>query len=237
MSSWSPLAKVYDPLKAGSIDTTDDEPHDHGVIRAINSTYKPNKDVTGDPHCTIFVARLNPKTSEETLESELSCFGKIKRVRLVRDIVTGFSRCYSFVEFEDEKSAMRAHREGNNLEIDGHEVFVDFELERTLPGWIPRRKGGGFGGKKESGQLRFGGRDRPWREPILLQDQRNRQQRYSDRDQRGTEQRYNDRDRGTRNYDRDRYDKGRSDRSTDRRDRRRDRSRSREKYRHRSRSR
>ena len=26
--------------------------------------------------------------------------------------------------------------------------------------------GGGFGGKKESGQLRFGGRDRPFRKPL-----------------------------------------------------------------------
>lgn len=26
--------------------------------------------------------------------------------------------------------------------------------------------GGGFGGKKESGQLRFGGRDRPFKKPI-----------------------------------------------------------------------
>lgn len=27
--------------------------------------------------------------------------------------------------------------------------------------------GGGFGGKKESGQLRFGGKDRPFRKPIV----------------------------------------------------------------------
>ena len=26
--------------------------------------------------------------------------------------------------------------------------------------------GGGFGGKKESGQLRFGGRERPFRQPM-----------------------------------------------------------------------
>lgn len=26
--------------------------------------------------------------------------------------------------------------------------------------------GGGFGGKKESGQLRFGGRDRPYKRPM-----------------------------------------------------------------------
>jgi len=35
-------------------------------------------------------------------------------------------------------------------------------------GWKPRRLGGGLGGKKESGQLRFGGRDRPFRVPLLF---------------------------------------------------------------------
>ena len=29
-------------------------------------------------------------------------------------------------------------------------------------------KGGGFGGKKESGQLRFGGRERPFRKPMFV---------------------------------------------------------------------
>jgi U11/U12 small nuclear ribonucleoprotein SNRNP35 len=35
-----------------------------------------------------------------------------------------------------------------------------------MQGWIPRRLGGGFSGKKESGQLRFGARDRPFRDPM-----------------------------------------------------------------------
>jgi len=34
-----------------------------------------------------------------------------------------------------------------------------FEINVNIPG-------GGFGGKKESGQLRFGGRDRPFRKPL-----------------------------------------------------------------------
>ncbi|KAF1789687.1 hypothetical protein GQ600_13274 [Phytophthora cactorum] len=35
-----------------------------------------------------------------------------------------------------------------------------------MKGWKPRRLGGGLGGKKESGQLRFGGRDRPFKPPL-----------------------------------------------------------------------
>lgn len=166
---WTPLAKKYCPLMAGSIDMTDTEPHDHGIIRAFSSSYKPNKDVAGDPNCTVFVSHLNPKTDEETLESEFSYFGDINKIRLVRDIVTGHSRCYAFVEFNEERSAVKAERDGHLMEVDGREILVDFELERRLPGWVPRRLGGGFGGKKESGQLRFGCKDRPWRKPISMQ--------------------------------------------------------------------
>ncbi|KAK3549618.1 hypothetical protein QTP86_005364 [Hemibagrus guttatus] len=168
MNEWSALAKVYDPLKAGSIDSTDVEPHDRAIWRAMNAHYQPNKGVTGDPQLTLFVARLNKKTTEEDLCMVFSKFGDIRRLRLVRDAVTGFSKGYAFIEYKEERSLMRAWRDGNKMVVDQHELFVDFEQERTLQGWIPRRLGGGLGGKKESGQLRFGGRDRPFRRPINL---------------------------------------------------------------------
>lgn len=46
--------------------------------------------------------------------------------------------------------------------IDGREIIVEYELERRVSGWKPRRFGGGLGGFKESGQLRFGGRAKPF---------------------------------------------------------------------------
>ncbi|XP_068188255.1 U11/U12 small nuclear ribonucleoprotein 35 kDa protein [Antennarius striatus] len=168
MVDWNPIAKVYDPLKAGSIDGTDVEPHDRAVWRAMSSEYKPNKGVVGDPLLTLFVSRLNPLTTEEKLHQMFSKYGDIQRLRLVRDIVTGFSKRYAFIEYKEERAVVRARRDANKLLVDQHEVFVDFEQERTLKGWIPRRLGGGQGGKKESGQLRFGGRDRPFRKPINL---------------------------------------------------------------------
>lgn len=76
---------------------------------------------------------------------------------------------YAFIEYEQESSAEEAYREANKMNLDGNIIFVDFECERLLKGWKPRRLGGGFGGKKESGQLRFGGRDKPFRKPISLE--------------------------------------------------------------------
>lgn len=55
--------------------------------------------------------------------------------------------------------------------------------------------GGGFGGKKESGQLRFGGRDRPFKKPIALElkEQDERRQRERDRRSKDDERRRRDR--------------------------------------------
>ncbi|KAM9194472.1 U11/U12 small nuclear ribonucleoprotein 35 kDa protein isoform 1-T5 [Trichechus inunguis] len=184
MNKWMPIAKEYDPLKAGSIDGTDEEPHDRAVWRAMLARYVPNKGVTGDPLLTLFVARLNLQTKEDKLKEVFSRYGDIRRLRLVRDLVTGFSKGYAFIEYKDERSLLNAYRDADGLVIDQHEIFVDYELERTLKGWIPRRLGGGLGGKKESGQLRFGGRDRPFRKPINLPVVKNELYREGKRERR-----------------------------------------------------
>lgn len=163
---WSPLAKSYDPLKCGSIDGTDSGAHDKAVLRAMRSSYRPNKGVTGDKYNTLFIGRLNHKTEESSIIEVFSRYGRIKRARLVRDIVTGYSKGYAYVEYEDSTAVKDAHRHAHGMQIDGCAIVVDFEHERTMPGWVPRRLGGGFGGKKESGQLRFGCRDRPFRKPL-----------------------------------------------------------------------
>lgn len=164
VSDW----RFYSPIMAGSIDATDDTPHDHGIIRAMQANYRPNKNIKGDPNCTIFVGRLSLNTTENTLKQKFDKYGKIKQLRLVRDIVTGFSKGYAFIEYEKESLARKAYHEGKYLVIDDKEVIVDFELERKLEGWKPRRLGGGLSGYKESGQLRFGGRYKTFSKPFEL---------------------------------------------------------------------
>ena len=68
-----------------------------------------------------------------------------------------------YVYEEDFSSAFfAAHR----IQLDNANILVDFMREQTVPGWIPRRLGGGVGGRKQSGQMRFGGRDCPFRAPF-----------------------------------------------------------------------
>lgn len=144
---------------------TDSYPHDNGIIRALNANYKPNERVVGNPRYTIFVGRLHMKTNEETLKHKFRKYGKIVRCRIVRDIVTGQSKQYGFIEFASRDSVHDAVKNMKSR-IDENEIIVDYEHERLMKGWMPRRLGGGFGGRKESGQLRFGGRARPFQKPY-----------------------------------------------------------------------
>ena len=69
LSSWSPYVKIYDPLKAGSIDGTDLIPHDNAIVRAICAEYVPpdEQTIASNPKLTLFVGRLNLLTSERQL--------------------------------------------------------------------------------------------------------------------------------------------------------------------------
>ncbi|XP_078441091.1 RNA-binding (RRM/RBD/RNP motifs) family protein isoform X2 [Wolffia australiana] len=165
-------AEGYHPIQAGSIDGTDVLPHDNAVYRALICSsaglYDPFGDpkVIGDPYRTLFVGHLSHYTTEDTLRKAMKRYGRVKNLRLVRHIVTGASRGYAFIEFESDQDMRRAYEEAHHSIIDDSEVIVDYYRQQLMPGWIPRRLGGGLGGKKESGQLRFGGRERPFRAPL-----------------------------------------------------------------------
>ncbi|XP_044010472.1 U11/U12 small nuclear ribonucleoprotein 35 kDa protein-like [Aphidius gifuensis] len=168
MKNWSPYAVTYDPLKAGSIDGTDTEPHDKAITRAINARYDPPRDLKSDPSRTLFVGKIGPDITKNDLTELFMTVGDVRSVKVIVDIVTGYSRGYAFVEMNNDDDARRAVRRLNDKIINGCKIFVDWECSRTMKGWKPRRLGGGFGGKKESGQLRFGGKDRPFKKPIFI---------------------------------------------------------------------
>lgn len=65
---WYPQAIVYDPIKAGSLDSTDIEAHDAAILRAVKSKYKPSYKACGNPLNTIFIGKLSLDTTEKDLE-------------------------------------------------------------------------------------------------------------------------------------------------------------------------
>lgn len=168
---WYPYCITYDPIQAGSIDGTDTIPHDRAILRALRSTYKPHTSST-DPTRTLFIGRLNKNSREPDLEQAFAEYGKVISVRVVRDFVTGHSKRYGFLEYDSEKACLAAIRALNRQNFQGSEIIVDFECGRVLPGWKPRRLGGGWGGNRNSGQLRFGGRNKPWVKPVQLMNER-----------------------------------------------------------------
>jgi len=62
-------------------------------------------------------------------------------LRLVKDIITGLSKRYAFIEYETFKMALNTYVLCKKLVLKNSEVFVDFECGRLLPGWKPRRLG------------------------------------------------------------------------------------------------
>ncbi len=136
----------YDPQMSGSIDGTDLIPHDRALIRAYRTNYRPPR------HCSsFFIGHLPPSCTENDLAK---LFSRATRIDLIRDIVTRESKCYAFIDGDiDRKKEYR---------FNGHLLLIEDVASRNVVGWKPRRCGGGLGGKKESGQLRFGGSERPF---------------------------------------------------------------------------
>lgn len=109
----------------------------------------------GDMNCynTLFVGRLKYEVTERKLLREFETFGQVKDLTLMTD-KDKKSRGYAFVEFEEEDDMKRAYREADRMRIDGRAVVVDVERGHTVPGWLPRKYGGGLGGTRIGGKAR-----------------------------------------------------------------------------------
>lgn len=108
-----------------------------------------NEAATSDPYRTLFVARLNYDTSEAKLRREFETYGPIKKITQINDTTTSKPRGYAFIEFKHQKDMHEAYKRADGKRIDGKRVLVDVERGRTQKGWLPRRLGGGLGGRKE----------------------------------------------------------------------------------------
>lgn len=150
-----------------------------------------------DPNCTLFVGRLSFDTVESALKKHFEEYGDLASVTIIRNrgnwllsvdrsnaqlycLVTGLSQGYGFITYTSYKDAKIAYKNAHKSTLDACVILVDFERDRVMKDWIPRRLGGGFGGKKESGQLRFGARDRPFKQPTSSHVRIPYEQKFSD---------------------------------------------------------
>ena len=59
------------------------------------------------------------------------------------------------MEFKHFSDAFEAYKRSQGILLDNQRIIVDFERDRRQKDWKPRRMGGGLGGRKNSGQMRF----------------------------------------------------------------------------------
>jgi RNA recognition motif-containing protein len=91
----------------------------------------------------IFVAKLSPRMSDETLESLFSKFGKVESAKVIMDRETGRSKCYGFVEMPDENEAKDAIEQLNNVAVDDSTIVVKEARAREQRSSGNRNSGGG----------------------------------------------------------------------------------------------
>ncbi len=86
----------------------------------------------------IFVAKLNSRTTGETLNEIFSAFGEVTSAKVIIDRETGNSKQFGFVEMSDENAALAAIEKLNSSEVDGNRIVVKQSL--------PREEGKSHGG-------------------------------------------------------------------------------------------
>ncbi|KAH3687790.1 hypothetical protein WICPIJ_001229 [Wickerhamomyces pijperi] len=118
-------------------------------LRIEQRQFDPLKDphIKGDPKKTLFIGRLAYDVDEVELQKEFLHFGEIEKVRIVRDKSTEKSKGYAFIVFVDPLSKTKAFKEANGMTIKGRKIITDHERARVEYGWLPRRLGGGLGGR------------------------------------------------------------------------------------------
>lgn len=76
---------------------------------------------------TLFLAKLNPITTAESLEIIFGRFGNVVNSHVVQDPKTNKSLCYAFIEFSEKSEADLAYMKlSKGCYIDGRDVVVDF---------------------------------------------------------------------------------------------------------------
>ncbi len=72
----------------------------------------------------LFVGSLAWATRDESLSSHFAAIGPVKEVRVVMDKMTGRSKGFGFVEYENEADAQSAIEKLNGSELDGRKITV-----------------------------------------------------------------------------------------------------------------
>ena len=108
----------------------------------------------------IFVAKLNAVTTADEITELFSQFGKVSSTKLIMDRETGMSKCYGFVEMEDEDEGATAIEHLNDTKFMGNYIVVKKSEPRPQEKRSFDRKPSGGGGRRFDSNRRFDNRNR-----------------------------------------------------------------------------
>ncbi len=90
----------------------------------------------------IFVGNLAPEVTDTDLENAFGEFGKVRNVKVVRDMFTQVSKGFGFVEMQSKVEGQAAIQKLNTVDIKGKKIVVnEARPERN-------RRGGGSRGRR-----------------------------------------------------------------------------------------
>ena len=78
----------------------------------------------------VFVGSLPPSTTEESLQALFSQYGKVRSIKLVKDLFSGNCKGFGFLEMEGHE-ARAAMAELNGKSVNGYSLKVRFEAEKS----------------------------------------------------------------------------------------------------------
>ncbi len=103
----------------------------------------------------IYVGNLPKDATDFELQDLFNGYGKVRSVKIIRDLFSGESKGFGFVEMNDKEEAQKALDELNTKEFKGNKIVVN----EARPKNTNRR--GGRGNSRGGGNRGTGGR-RSW---------------------------------------------------------------------------
>ena len=100
----------------------------------------------------IFVGNLAKEVSEEDLQNLFAEHGTVKSAKVIKDMFSGESKGFGFVEMNDTAEATKAMEALNTQDVKGKKITVNEARPKTND-----RRGGGGGGNRGGGGGSRGG--------------------------------------------------------------------------------
>jgi RNA recognition motif-containing protein len=87
----------------------------------------------------IFVGNLAPQMTEEELTEAFKAFGQVKSVQVVRELFTGASKGFGFIEMPGKAHSLAAIAALNGKDFHGQPLRVNEARPKTNGGGFRRR--------------------------------------------------------------------------------------------------